>query len=103
MPAATPPIALALVPGLLRARGLEVGRKALREALRNGVIRGRLEGGRWLLSPEELDAAERYFRTLDGRGRPKGGAAALARTGGRRRAVPGRADGPGSDTEERSR
>ena len=38
MPTVTPPTALALVPGLLRARGLAVGRKRLGEALLDGTI-----------------------------------------------------------------
>ena len=75
------PIALALVPGLLRARGLQVGRKRLHEALASGAIPGRREGGRWLLSPEDLDAAERHFGGLAARGARKGGAAALERAG----------------------
>ena len=79
MATVTPPIALALVPGLLRARGLVVGRKRLGEALSSGAIPGHREGGRWLLTAGDLDAAERYFRELAVRGPPKGGAAGLER------------------------
>ena len=77
MPTTTPPIALVLVPGLLRARGLEVGIKRLGEALSSGAIPGRRERGRWLLTTGDLDAAERYFRGLAARGPAKGGAAGL--------------------------
>jgi hypothetical protein len=77
VPTPTPPIALELVPELLRGRGLEVSRKRLQEALSSGAIPGRREGGRWLLTPEELDAAEGYFRRLAMRGAWKGGAASL--------------------------
>ena len=79
MPTVVPPIALELVPGLLRARGLEVSCKRLGEALRNGAIAGRREQGRWLLTPADLDTAERYFRELAARGTWKGGAAGLSR------------------------
>jgi hypothetical protein len=82
VPTVTPPIALALVPGLLRARGLEVGLKRLGEALLNGAIPGHREGSRWLLTADDLDAAERYFRGLAARGPPKGGAAGLERAKG---------------------
>jgi hypothetical protein len=44
VPTTTPPIALVLVPGLLRARGLEVGLKRLGEALSSGAIPGRRAG-----------------------------------------------------------
>jgi hypothetical protein len=82
VPTTTPPIALVLVPGLLRARGLEVGLKRLGEALSSGAIPGRRERGRWLLTADDLDAAERYFRGLAARGPPKGGAAGLERAKG---------------------
>ena len=82
MATVTPPIALALVPGLLRARGLAVGRKRLGEALVSGAIPGRREHGRWVLTADDLDAAERYFRGRAARGAPKGGAAGLARAKG---------------------
>ncbi len=78
-PSPLPPIALALAPGLLRARGLEVGRKQLAEALGSGAIPGRRERGRWLLTSDDLDAAERYFQGRAARGAWKGGAAALVR------------------------
>jgi hypothetical protein len=59
-----PPTPVRLVPGLLRARGLAVGEKRLREALGNGVIPGRCEQGRWSMTAEHVDAAERYFREV---------------------------------------
>ncbi len=71
-PSPLPPIALALVPGLLRARGLEVGRKQLAEASGSGAVPGRR-----LLTSDDLDAAERYFQGRAARGAWKGGAAAL--------------------------
>ena len=82
MSAGLPPIALELVPGLLRARGLEVSCKRLGEALRSGAIAGRRERGRWLMMPDEVDAAERYFRELAARGTWRGGAAGLSRARG---------------------
>ena len=78
------PIPLRLVPGLLRARGLEVGLKRISTALRNGVIPGKRKEGRWVLTEEEVDAAERYFRELAERGRLKGGATGLGQTKGKR-------------------
>ncbi len=83
MPTILTPIALALVPDLLRKRGVEVGRKGLHEALARGTVPGRPGGRRRVLTPEDLDAAERYFRGLGGRGRPKGGAAGVERAGRR--------------------
>src|SRR4051812_3351921 len=79
--AAMMPIAVRLVPGLLRARGVAAGLKELTEALALGAVPGRRERGRWLLSEADLDAAERYFRERAARGAWKGGAAALARAG----------------------
>jgi hypothetical protein len=73
------PIALPLIPKLLRARGLDVSRKRLGQALLSGAIPGRLEQGRWILSEADVDAAERYFRDLAARGSWKGGAAGLER------------------------
>jgi hypothetical protein len=78
-----PPTPLRLMPGVLRARGLEVGLKKLQTALRSGAIPGRHERGRWFLSEADLDAAELYFRDLAARGSRKGGAAALDRAKGR--------------------
>src|SRR4051794_14267408 len=75
------PIAVKLVPALLRARGVAAGLKELTEALALGAVPGTRERGRWLLSEADLDAAERYFRERAAKGAWKGGAAALARTG----------------------
>jgi hypothetical protein len=73
------PIAVKLVPDLLRARGVAAGLKELTEALALGAVPGRRERGRWLLSEADLDAAEHYFRGRAARGAWKGGAAALVR------------------------
>ena len=75
------PIAVKLVPALLRARGVAAGLKELTEALALGAVPGTRERGRWLLSEADLDAAERYFRERAAKGVWKGGVAALARTG----------------------
>src|SRR5690349_14993924 len=77
--AAMTPIAVKLVPGLLRARGVAAGLKELTAALALGAVPGTRERGRWLLSEADLDAAERYFRERAARGVWKGGAAALVR------------------------
>jgi len=75
------PIAVKLVPGLLRARGVAAGLKELTEALALGAVPGTRERGRWLLSEADLDAAERHFRERAAKGAWRRGAAALARTG----------------------
>jgi hypothetical protein len=73
-----PPTPLRLVPGLLRSRGLKVSFEKIRAALESGAIPGHHERYRWVLTPEDVDAAERYFRALDDTGRgQKAGAAAL--------------------------
>jgi hypothetical protein len=72
-----PPIPVRLVPGLLRARGLKVSRERIRDALESGAISGCRERYRWVLTPEDVDAAERYFREVDTSGGQKAGAAAL--------------------------
>ena len=72
-----PPIPIRLVPGLLRARGLKIGLKRLQSALQGGVIPGTYDQGRWTLTAEDVDAAERYFRELTARNAWKGGAAGL--------------------------
>jgi hypothetical protein len=73
-----PPTPLRLVPGLLRSRGLKVSFEKIRTALESGAIPGHHERYRWVLTPEDVDAAERYFRALDDTGRgQKAGAAAL--------------------------
>ena len=69
------PIAVRLVPDLLRARGVAAGLKELTAALALGAVPGRRERGRWLLSEADLDAAERYFRERTARGAWRGGAA----------------------------
>jgi hypothetical protein len=83
----TVPIAVKLVPGLLRARGVAAGLKELTEALALGAVPGRKERGRWLLSEADLDAAERYFRERAAKGAWRGGAAARARARARAREV----------------
>jgi hypothetical protein len=66
------------VPGLLRSRGLKVSFEKIRTALESGAIPGHHERYRWVLTPEDVDAAERYFRASDDTGRgQKAGAAAL--------------------------
>jgi phage terminase Nu1 subunit (DNA packaging protein) len=72
-----PPTPLRLVSGLLRARGLKVSFKRIRTALVSGAIPGRCEQRYWVLTPEDVDAAERYFRELATPGAQKGGAAGL--------------------------
>jgi hypothetical protein len=75
-----PPTPLRLVPGLLRARGLKVSVDRIRDALQCGAVPGRRDGRRhhhWMLTPEDVDAAERYFREVDTSGGQKAGAAAV--------------------------
>lgn len=72
-----PPTPVRLVPGLLRARGLKVSVDRIREALQSGVVPGRREQRYWVLTPEDVDAVERYFRELATPGAQKGGAAGL--------------------------
>ena len=55
-----PPTPIQLVPGLLRARGLAIGMKKLREALNGGAIPGKYDQGRWTMTAEDVAAAERY-------------------------------------------
>jgi hypothetical protein len=79
------PIAARLVPDILRARGVEVGRKGFYAALYSGAIPGRQDQGRWILTPEDVDAAEVYFREIAALGATKGGAAAVRQAKARRR------------------
>ena len=72
-----PPTPARLVPGLLRARGLKVSVDKIREALQSGAVPGRREQRYWVLTPEDVDAVERYFRELATPGAQKGGAAGL--------------------------
>jgi hypothetical protein len=73
-----PPTPVRLVPGLLRARGLKVSVDRIRDALQSGAVSGRREQRYWMLTPEDVDAAERYFRDLDDTsGGQKAGAAAV--------------------------
>jgi hypothetical protein len=73
-----PPTPIKLVPGLLRARGLRVSAEKIRDALESGAIPGRREKRHWVLTPENVDAAERYFRDPNATsGGQKAGAAAL--------------------------
>ena len=87
-----PPTPLRLVPSLLHARGLKVSSERIRIALENGAIPGRREQRYWVLTPEDVDAAERYFRIREPGviGAPKGGAAAVDQA--RRRSRQGHAD-----------
>ena len=85
----TPPTPIRLVPGLLRARGLKVSVDKIREALQSGAVPGRREQRYWVLTPEDVDAAERYFRKTAGPGVSKGGAAGLDQA--RRRSQQGHA------------
>jgi hypothetical protein len=88
-----PPTPLRLVPGLLRARGLKVSVDRIRDALQCGAVPGRRDDRRrhyWLLTPEDVDAAERYFREPAAIGAQKGGAAAVDQA--RRRSQQGHAD-----------
>ena len=75
------PIAVKLVPALLRARGVAAGLKELTEALALGAVPGRRERGRWLLSEADLDAAERYFRGARRQGRVERGRGGAGATG----------------------
>ena len=86
MPAPPLPISSTLVPGLLRARGVEVSRKRLLAALSAGAIPGKCEQWRWILTPEDVDAAESYFREVAALGATKGGAAAVRQAKARQRA-----------------
>ena len=59
---------------LLRARGLKVSVDRIRDALQCGAVPGRRDDRRrhrWMLTPEDVDVVERYFR--DGRGLAMGG------------------------------
>jgi hypothetical protein len=70
-----------LVPGVLRARGLKVSLHRIRDALESGAVPGRRDDRRrhhWMLTAEDVDAVERYFRELDStNGGQKAGAAAV--------------------------
>jgi hypothetical protein len=79
------PISATLVPGILRTRGVEVSRKRLLAALYAGAIPGRREQWRWILTPEDVDVAEVYFREIATLGSTKGGAAAVQQAKARRR------------------
>jgi hypothetical protein len=81
-----PPTPIRLVPGLLRARGLKVSFEKIRTALESGVVPGRRERHRWVLTPEDVDVAERYFREIAAMGATKGGAAAVRQAKVRQRA-----------------
>ena len=87
------PVALKLVPGLLRGRGVAgVTVQRLHEALGSGAVPGRREGDRWLIEEGDLGAVEAYFRERQGgiraSGAPKKGAAGLAQV--RARSIAGR-------------
>jgi hypothetical protein len=86
------PVALKLVPGLLRGRGVAgVTVQRLHEALASGLIPGRREGDRWLVEEGELEAVEAYFREQGAArtsGAPKKGAAGVAQV--RARSAAGR-------------
>jgi hypothetical protein len=70
------------MPDLLRARGLKVGLKRLQGALHIGVILGTYDHRHWVLTAEDVDAAERYFRESSAPGAQKGGAAGLEQARG---------------------
>jgi hypothetical protein len=53
--------------------------------LHDGVIPGRREQGDWLLTAEDVDAAERSFRAMAAPGPMKGGAAAVRQAKARQR------------------
>ena len=72
-----PPTLVRLVPGLLRARGLKVSVDRIRDALQSGAVPGRREQRYWVLTPEDVDAVECYFRELTTPSAQKGGAAGL--------------------------
>jgi hypothetical protein len=76
-----PPTPVRLVPGLLRARGLKVSVDRIRDALQRGAVPGHRDDRRrhhWMLTAEDVDAVERYFRELDNtNGGQKAGAAAV--------------------------
>ena len=59
--------------------------KRLLAALYAGAIPGRREQWRWILTPEDVDAAEVYFREIAALGATKGGAAAVQQAKARRR------------------
>ena len=86
------PVALKLVPGLLRGRGVAgVTVQRLHEALASGVIPGRLVDNRWLVEEGDLDAVEAYFREQGAArtsGSPRRGAAGMAQA--RARSASGR-------------
>jgi hypothetical protein len=84
-----PPTPVRLVPGLLRARGVAISEKRLRDALKSGVIPGTYDQGRWTMTAEDVDAAERYFREITAPEGRKGGATDLAQA--RRRSQQGHA------------
>jgi len=80
-----PPTPFRLVPGLLRARGVAIGERRLRDALNSGAILGTYDQGRWTMTAEDVDAAERYFREVAAPERQKGGAAGLEQAKARSR------------------
>ena len=81
-----PSTPLRIVPGLLRARGLKVSFERIRTALESGVIPGRRERHHWVLTSEDVDAAERYFQEIAVIGANKGGATAVRQAKVRQRA-----------------
>ena len=78
------PAPIRLVPGLLRARGVAIGERRLRDALTSGVIPGTYDQGRWTMTAEDVAAAERYFRKVAAPGW-KGGAGGLEQARARSR------------------
>jgi hypothetical protein len=80
-----PPTPFRLVPGLLRARGVALSERRLRNALTSGVIPGTYDQGRWTMTAEDVAAAELYFRKDAAPERWRGGAAGLEQAKARSR------------------
>ena len=57
----------------------------MQQPLYAGAIPSRREQWRWILTPEDVDAAENYFREIAALGGNKGGAAAVRQAKARRR------------------
>jgi hypothetical protein len=74
---------------LPRGRNVRSGQRwqgSVRTALESGAIPGHHERYRWVLTSEDVDAAESYFREIAIIGANKGGAAAVRQAKVRQRA-----------------